>query len=104
MMRVIADWHRHPQRPDNPRALELAKLGLDWLDTLLNRIYDAAKGFLFKQNIALFRLAADLALELNQPDQAYLILERSKSFRQIKMATICIFLILIRIPKTCQYV
>ncbi|MEN8218755.1 MAG: CHAT domain-containing protein [Pseudomonadota bacterium] len=77
MMRVIADWHR--QRSDNPRALELAMLGLDWLDTLLNRIYDATKGSLLEQNIALFHLATDLALELNQADQAYLILERSKS-------------------------
>jgi CHAT domain-containing protein len=75
MMKVIADWHR--QRSDTPRALELAKLGLDWLDILLSRISDDT--FLLEKNIRLFHLAADLALELNQADQAYLILERSKS-------------------------
>ncbi|HEC85682.1 MAG TPA: CHAT domain-containing protein [Thioploca sp.] len=82
MIRVIANWHRHPQRPkgpDQPRAFELAKLGLDWLDTLLGRISDAAKGFLLEQNLALYQLAADLALELGHVNQAYLILERSKS-------------------------
>jgi len=82
MMRNIADWHRNPQRPkgtDKPRAFELAKLGLDWLDTLLSRISDAAIALLLEQNLPLFHLAADLALELNHLDQAYLILERSKS-------------------------
>jgi CHAT domain-containing protein len=82
MMRVIADWHSHPDgsiKPDKPRAFELAQQGLDWLDILLGRISDDAKNFLLEQNIRLFHLAADLALELNHPDQAYLILERSKS-------------------------
>jgi CHAT domain-containing protein/Flp pilus assembly protein TadD len=82
LIRVIADWHRRPQRSagaDKPRAFELAKLGLDWLDTLLKRISDTGKTLLLEQNLSLFYLATDLALELNQPDQAYLILERSKS-------------------------
>jgi CHAT domain-containing protein/Flp pilus assembly protein TadD len=78
----IANWHRHPQRPpqpDKPEAFKLAKLGLDWLDELLNRLSDAATNFMLTKNLPLFRLATELALELNQPDQAYLILERSKS-------------------------
>jgi len=78
----IADWHRHPQRPpqpDKPEAFKLAKLGLDWLDELLNRLSDAATNFMLTKNLPLFRLATELALELNQPEQAYLILERSKS-------------------------
>jgi CHAT domain-containing protein/Flp pilus assembly protein TadD len=78
MMRIIVDWQRNPQRPaspDKPRAFELAKLGLDWLETFLNR--NAAK--LLEQNMPLFHLAADLALELDDFDQAYIILERSKS-------------------------
>ena len=82
MVRVIADWYRNPQRPtgaDKPAALNLATQGLDWLDTLLNRISDAAKNFLLEKNLPLFHLAADLALELNQPASAYSILERSKS-------------------------
>jgi CHAT domain-containing protein len=82
MVRVIADWYRNPQRPngaDKPGALNLATQGLDWLDTLLNRISDAAKNFLLEQNLPLFHLATDLALELNQPASAYSILERSKS-------------------------
>ncbi len=81
-MRDIANWYRHPQRPkgaDKPRAFELAQQSLDWLDTLLTRISDTAKNFHIKQNLASFHLATDLALELNQPEQAYLILERSKS-------------------------
>ncbi|MEK8022061.1 MAG: CHAT domain-containing protein, partial [Candidatus Parabeggiatoa sp.] len=82
IIRIIADWHRHPQRPpqpDKPQAFKLAKLGLDWLDELLNRLSDAATNFMLTQNLPLFRLATELALELNQPEQAYLILERSKS-------------------------
>jgi len=82
IIRVIADWHRHPQRPphpDKPKALALAQLGLDWLDELLNRLSDASTNFMLTQNLPLFQLATDLALELNQPEQAYLILERSKS-------------------------
>ena len=82
MTKVIADWHRHPQRPpqpDKPEAFKLAKLGLDWLDELLNRLSDAATNFMLTKNLPLFRLATKLALELNQPEQAYLILERSKS-------------------------
>jgi len=78
----IADWHRHPKRPphpDKPKALELAQLGLDWLDELLNRLSDAATNFMLNQNLPLFWLATELALELNKPEQAYLILERSKS-------------------------
>jgi CHAT domain-containing protein len=78
----IANWHRHSQRPpqpDKPQAFKLAKLGLDWLDELLNRLSDAATNFMLTQNLPLFRLATELALELNQPEQAYLILERSKS-------------------------
>ncbi|KHD06101.1 hypothetical protein PN36_00785 [Candidatus Thiomargarita nelsonii] len=79
MMRVIADWYRNPQRPpypDKPRAFELAQLGLDWLETFLNL---TAKALLLEQNMPLFHLAADLALELNYLEQAYFILERSKS-------------------------
>ncbi len=57
----------------------MAKLGLDWLDELLNRLSDASTNFLLTKNLPLFRLATELALELNQPEQAYLILERSKS-------------------------
>jgi CHAT domain-containing protein/Flp pilus assembly protein TadD len=82
LIRLIADWHRHPQRPPQPdksEAFKLAKLGLDWLDELLNRLSDASTNFMLTKNLSLFRLATDLALELNQPDQAYLILERSKS-------------------------
>ncbi len=82
MMRVIADWYQNPNRPngaDQPGAFELAKQGLDWLETLLNRVSDAAKTFLLEQNLRLFHLAADLALALNQPAAAYAILERSKS-------------------------
>ncbi|MEK8015580.1 MAG: CHAT domain-containing protein, partial [Candidatus Parabeggiatoa sp.] len=82
MMRVIANWHRNPQRPkgpDKPLAFKLAQQGLDWLDTLLNRISDTAKNVQIEQNLASFHLATELALELNQPEQAYLILERSKS-------------------------
>jgi len=81
-MGQIADWYCNPQRPtgaDKPAALNLAKKGLDWLDTLLNRISDAAKNLLLEENLPLFHLAADLALELNQPASAYAILERSKS-------------------------
>ena len=82
MVRIIADWYNNPQRPtgaDKPAAFNLATQGLDWLDTLLNRISDAAKNFLLEKNLPLFHLAADLALELNQPASAYAILERSKS-------------------------
>ncbi|MEK8017273.1 MAG: CHAT domain-containing protein, partial [Candidatus Parabeggiatoa sp.] len=68
-----------PQGPDQQGAFELAKQGLDWLDDLLSRISDAAKTVIVEQNISLFCLAADLALALNQPTQAYRILERSKS-------------------------
>ncbi len=76
------DWHRHPQRlpqPDKPEAFKLAKLGLDWLDELLNRLSDASTNFMLTKNLASFHLATELALELNQPEQAYLILERRKS-------------------------
>jgi len=79
MIRVIADWYRNPQRPpypDKPRGFELAQLGLDWLETFLN---PTAKVLLLEQNMPLFHLAADLALELNYIEQAYFILERSKS-------------------------
>ena len=82
MVRVIANWYRHPQRPqgaDKPAAFKLAKQGLDWLDILLNRISDDAKNLLLEQQLPLFHLAADLALELNQPTAAYQMLERSKS-------------------------
>jgi CHAT domain-containing protein len=82
IIRNIADWHRHPQRPpqpDKPGAFKLAKLGLDWLDELLNRLSDAATNSMLTKNLPLFQLATELALELNQPEQAYLILERSKS-------------------------
>jgi hypothetical protein len=82
MVQYIADWYRNPKRPtgaDKPGAFNLAKQGLDWLDTLLNRISDAAKNLLLEKNLPLFHLAADLALELNQPASAYSILERSKS-------------------------
>jgi CHAT domain-containing protein/tetratricopeptide (TPR) repeat protein len=82
MVQVIADWYRNPQRPtgaDKRGAFNLAKQGIDWLDTLLNSISDAAKNFQLEKNLPLFHLAADLALELNQPDSAYSILERSKS-------------------------
>jgi CHAT domain-containing protein len=82
MVRVIANWYQNPQRPqgaDNSAAFELAKQGLDWLDILLNRLSDAGKTLLLEQQIPLFHLAADLALELNQPMAAYQMLERSKS-------------------------
>lgn len=82
MIKDIADWHRHPQRPpqpDKPGAFKLAKLGLDWLDELLNRLSDAATNSMLTENLPLFQLATELALELNQPEQAYFILERSKS-------------------------
>jgi CHAT domain-containing protein/Flp pilus assembly protein TadD len=82
MMRVIADWYQNPKRPngaDQLGAFGLAKQGLDWLETLLNRVSDAGKTFLLEQNLELFHLAADLALALNQPAAAYVILERSKS-------------------------
>jgi tetratricopeptide (TPR) repeat protein len=82
MVRVIANWYRHPQRPqgaDKPAAFELAKQGLDWLDILLNRISDAGKNLLLERQLPLFHLAAELALELNQPTAAYHMLERSKS-------------------------
>jgi CHAT domain-containing protein len=82
MIRNIADWYRHPQRPPQPdlsKAFELAQLGLDWLDSLLNRLSETATHFMLTQNLPLFQLATDLALALNQPVQAYLILERSKS-------------------------
>jgi CHAT domain-containing protein len=82
MARVIADWYRHPQRPEGPdqqKAFDLAKQGLDWLDGLFSRISDASKNLMLEQNIPLFHLATDLALALNQPTQAYRILERSKS-------------------------
>ena len=82
MMWVIADWYRNSQRPngpDKPTALQLAQQGLDWLDSFLNRVSDDAKGILLEQNQPLFYLAVDLALELNQPQLAYSILERSKS-------------------------
>ncbi len=82
MMRDIANWYNnsnHPNGPDKPKALQLAQQGLDWLDSLLNRVSDEAKGILLEQNQRLFYLAVDLALELNQPEQAYSILERSKS-------------------------
>jgi hypothetical protein len=69
----------HPNGPDKPKALQLAQQGLDWLDSLLNRVSDEAKGILLEQNQRLFYLAVDLALELNQPQLAYKILERSKS-------------------------
>jgi CHAT domain-containing protein len=81
-MRDITNWYRHPQRPkgaDKPRAFELARQSLDWLDTLLTRISDTAKNVHIEKNLASFHLATELALELNQPEQAYLILERSKS-------------------------
>ena len=82
MMRVIADWYQNPKRPngaDQHGAFELAKQGLDWLETLLNRVSDTAKTFLLEPNLTLFHQAADLALTLNQPAAAYAILERSKS-------------------------
>ena len=82
MIRVIADWYQNPNRPngaDQRGAFYLAKQGIDWLETLLNRVSDVAKTFLLEQNLSLFHLAADLALALNQPAAAYLILERSKS-------------------------
>ena len=82
MVQVIADWYQNPKRPngaDKQGAFDLAKQGLDWLETLLNRVSDAAKTFLLEQNLELFHLAADLALALNQPAAAYVILERSKS-------------------------
>jgi CHAT domain-containing protein len=82
MIILIADWYRHPQRPPQPdksEAFNLAQLGLNWLDELLNLLSDAATNFMLTQNLPLFQLASELALELNQPDQAYLILERSKS-------------------------
>jgi len=81
-MRDITNWYRHPQRPkgvDKTRAFELAQQSLDWLDTLLTRISDTAKNVHIEKNLASFHLATELALELNQPEQAYLILERSKS-------------------------
>jgi len=68
----VADWHHRPNRPagtDKPRAYELATTGLGWLDTLLARISDPAKGHLIEQNIDLFHLAADLALDLNWADE-----------------------------------
>jgi CHAT domain-containing protein len=82
MLRIIANWYQNPRRPegaDKPAAFELAKQGLDWLDILLNRLSDAGKKLLLEQQIPLFHLAADLALELNQPTAAYQMLERSKS-------------------------
>jgi CHAT domain-containing protein len=82
IIRVIADWYRnsnHPNGPDKATALQLSQQGLDWLDSLLNRVSDQAKGILLEQNQHLFYLAVDLALELNQPQLAYSILERSKS-------------------------
>jgi CHAT domain-containing protein len=82
IVRIIAEWFRHPQRPEGPdqqKAFEFAKQGLDWLDGLLSRISDAAKNVMLEQNLALFYLAVDLALALNQPMQAYRLLERSKS-------------------------
>ncbi len=82
IIKDIADWHRHPQRPpqpDKPKAFKLAKLGLDWLDELLSRLSDASTNLMLTKNLPLFQLATELALELKHPDQAYLILERSKS-------------------------
>ena len=82
MIRIIADWYRHPQRPpqsDISEAFKLAQLGLNWLDSLLNRLSEISINFMLTQNLPLFQLATDLALTLNQPAQAYLILERSKS-------------------------
>ena len=82
LIRLIANWYRnsnHPNGPNKPTALQLSQQGLDWLDSLLNRVSDKAKGILLEQNQRLFYLAVDLALELNQPQLAYSILERSKS-------------------------
>jgi tetratricopeptide (TPR) repeat protein len=57
MIILIADWYRHPQRPPQPdksEAFNLAQLGLNWLDELLNRLSDAATNFMLTQNLPLF--------------------------------------------------
>jgi tetratricopeptide (TPR) repeat protein len=54
MLPRIVGWYCDSKRPagtDKPRAYELAKTGLDWLDTLLARISDPAKGHLIEKNM-----------------------------------------------------
>jgi CHAT domain-containing protein/Tfp pilus assembly protein PilF len=82
MIHIIIHWHFNHQRPDGPnhiQAFELSQLGLEWLDMVLKRISDKSKNFLLEQNIDLFHIAADLAIKFKEPNQAYFILERSKS-------------------------
>jgi CHAT domain-containing protein len=79
---AIIQWYTSPKRPDGQdfsEAFETALIGLDWLDQVLTQVSDTTKSDLIENNLELYRLSADFALQFKQPEQAYLILERSKS-------------------------
>ncbi len=79
---ALIQWYNSAKRPggsDVPEAFETALIGLDWLDNVLTQVSDSGKSDLIENNLELYRLSADFSLQLKQPEQAYLILERSKS-------------------------
>ncbi|MDM8566832.1 CHAT domain-containing protein [Candidatus Halobeggiatoa sp. HSG11] len=79
---AIVQWYSSPQRPggqDFSEAFETTLIGLDWLDLVLDQVSDTAKSDLIEKNLDLYRLSINFALQFDQPDQAYFILERSKS-------------------------
>jgi len=79
---TIIQWHNSSQRPGGQyvsKAFKTALIGLEWLNRVLNQVSDTSKSDLVEKNIYLYRVAADFALQLKQPGEAYLFLERSKS-------------------------
>ncbi|EDN71094.1 TPR repeat containing protein [Beggiatoa sp. PS] len=79
---AIIQWYNASKREDEQsffNPFETALEGLDWLDKVLNQVSDTSKSDLIENNLELYRLSADFALQFNQPEQAYFILERSKS-------------------------